>query len=284
MDIVGQLRCMACRGLVHVTDAVRVVQIDDYALGAREGYATVAEVVGRFDYWKCGLIDWRNLMLHLLLWCPVPMTINPTVREPTMAQLYEMKRDLGEIPLRRDEFDDVPLWFDGDVPAEQVEAIRDVLWAVVSNDANARGLIGESEVVNPTTLMLYLCTNHQRIRGVQLALCMSTPLSTEESSAITLDILHSVLHFSPCHAVACGVVDPYTVENLESLFTEARPRHIPRPREKEDDSMTLVSTLATPTLSFSDLCGMPIGRVVLNSIELFQRVSMLKDAKFEGVF
>ena len=243
--LVKALRAVAPTYVLYKEDFMQLVSASDYS-SAGPTVASLEAVFSRFDSQSCGAIDWREFIVHILLWCEPVVSARFgessshdaqfAIDGPSLVQLFEFRADIGSDLLRHDEFIDVPFFFEGSMSEERLEAYLEVLWDTF--------VVGDT--VDPNVLVLFLCADEQPLRGLQKAFAMGAPAG-DESCAVTLDAMYGIFHVKANSSSKMQMIDPYCRETLQSLYSSAS------------------------SLSFQDVCLMHVGRVLLNSSDMFQR-------------
>ena len=218
--------------------------------------ASPAAVFGRFDSAHGGAIDWREFIVHLLLWCE-PMSAAGTVGAnassafaasptrnpfyvdgPTLVQLFDLKADLGVAPLDRDQFMETELYFEVQMETPRLIACKQALWDTFAVDGT----------LDPNELVMFLCADEQPLRGVQKAFAMAADVG-DDVCALTVDMMYRMFHFSACNYAAFGIEDCYSYDELQVLFEQA----------------------GTDVVSFQDMCAIGMGRILLNNTVCFRK-------------
>jgi adenylate kinase family enzyme len=248
--LVKSLKAVAPDYVLYREDFLQLVRLADYQC-AGPTVAPLETVFSRFDSQSCGAIDWRELVVHILLWCeptaPTQFGDMAASQEggfgidgPSLVQLFEFRADIGSDPLRHDDFIDLPFFFESTMSEDRLQAYLEVLWETFS--------VGDT--LDPNVLVLFLCADEQPLRGLQKAFAMGAPAG-DESCAVTLDAMFSIFHVKANASSKMQMIDPYSRETLQSLFSAAQ------------------------TLSFQDVCQLHVGRVLLNSSDMFQRKTFM---------
>jgi hypothetical protein len=236
---------------IHIDDFVKIVSPQDWATGGGEP-ASAVSVFKRFDAVGGGAVDWRDFVVHLLFWSEplsgaagastgafAGQNRNPFhVEGPTLLQLFDLKTDLGTDPLTKEQFVEMELFFEVQMEPERLEAYKEALWSTFAKDGS----------LDPNEFVLFLCADDQPLRGVQKAFAMGAVVGDEVCSLDT-DMMYRVFHFSTCNSAAFETDDMYSHDELDKLYSAAR----------------------ADTLNFQDVCGIGMGRVLLNNTTAFRR-------------
>ena len=222
-SIIKLLKEVAPDYALHRDDFVRVFKIEDYACAAPQ-VVPLSTLFDRFDILRSGVIDWREVIVHLLLWCEPEVSAvdaasvgsafgisaalrNPWhVEGPTYVQLLDSKAEFGQENITPDDFDEIPLFFEEAMSSEErAHNYRSVLWATFAN---------AEDRVDPTTMLLFWCPDAQPLRGVQKAFGIASKPLADRDEALTLESLSRVFHHTKSCASAVGMQDPYDQESL----------------------------------------------------------------------
>lgn len=248
MHLIRDFRIVAPHYDIYKQDFVLLVHPTDYCNSIQTEALPVATIFDRFDLDRCGAIDWRDFIVHLLFWCePVnnDALFTSTRREqygidgPSLTQLFDMRADIGSEPLTHDEFIDTPFFFDADMEESRMMAYLDILWETFNVDGS----------VHPDTFLTFLCPDPQPLRGVQKAFVIAAAPG-DESCAVKLDALDAVFHVSATCPRKMFKYDAHSLESLAGLFLDG-----------------------AETIVFGDACKTHVGRVLFNSTKTFARKS-----------
>nr|CCC51741.1 conserved hypothetical protein, fragment [Trypanosoma vivax Y486] len=235
---------------VRSTEFLRIVRSDDYAGAATGGtrLKTPAEVFAAFDPQNCGLIDWREFVLHLLLWCAaVPEKLkvetgdNFYLGECSIAELLETRAALGLTAVNKETFQTAPFFFTERVSKERLASYIDALWMTFS---------GEDGMLDPVPLLAMMCADRQPVRGVQKVF---HTLSPSMDGALTPSSMDRAFHVHATNPCRMCLPDVFSAENLEILYGGEN------------------------ALRFDSVCELVMGRYMLNSTQAFLRKSFVVD-------
>ncbi|EPY22070.1 hypothetical protein STCU_08364 [Strigomonas culicis] len=249
MDLIHLFWTVAPDYALCRADFLHLVQQSDFGGAAAPNMTlfSVEQLFTAFDVHRKGIIDWRELVVHLLFFCVSTSQAGAAtsafyVPEVTVPQLLETRENLGWDPLTDTDFFDIPFYFDQCMSNERLEAYTKALWATFAH--RTTGLL------NPSELLWFLCADAQPLRGVQKAFHLfSLP---EAPGRLTLEQLFSVFHMKATNTV--GDADPFTRANLQRLFED---------RE---------------TISFNEMCSLVLGRKMLNCASMLRRKRFVTDA------
>nr|CCC93914.1 unnamed protein product [Trypanosoma congolense IL3000] len=249
--IVETLRTVAPDCTVAITEFSHIVRVEDYA-GAQMGgvrLKTKREVFDSFDPYGCGFIDWREFVLHLMLWCTaVPNTAekdntdNYYIRECSIEELLETKAAMGVAPVGKEAFLSTPFFFFAkDVQGDRLKAYAHALWLTFSDDAGT---------LNPMPLLAMMCADRQPVRGAQKAFAM---FSSSQDGLLTQAEMNDAFHMLATNPRSMCLPDAFSGENIDALYHGEK------------------------ALSFTSVCDMVMGRSMLNSSKAFLRKSFVVD-------
>ncbi|ORC85527.1 cpc1/kpl2 [Trypanosoma theileri] len=280
IDMIHAFQSVAPDYALSHTEYLQIVRPTDYSGAAtkNERLKTQEEVFASFDPLNSGVIDWREFVIHLLLWCaPVPEVTSTAKKETTttvakkkeeeeeqekeeeeeedtrkvenyyipecsVTHLLETRADLGLEAITRDVFFDIPFFFDKYLSDERLESYVRLLWMTFA---------GDKEFLDPMPLLAMLCIDRQPIRGAQKAFYV---LSTAQSGTLTIEDIDRAFHVQVNNARNMCLPDVFSKENIATLYDGA------------------------PSLSFQSVCERAMGRNMLNSTEAFRRKSFTTDA------
>ncbi|CCW63209.1 unnamed protein product [Phytomonas sp. EM1] len=243
-------------------DFMRFVREEDYdsvprslssprsaGTSVRQTKSTLA-LFQEFDVHQAGVIDWREFIVHLLFWCKPPTSKSVAgvffIPDATIEELRDSKQALGDEPLDKDAFHEKTLFFAKYLPKDRLEVYMEALWLTFRDE--------QTQTLVPITLLLFLCADVQRIRGAQKAICVSAQMPAETHElAVTQSELERAFHILSTNPQALSLYDPFSTRNIELLFA---------------------SQVGAPTaISFRQMCGCLMGRMMLNSSSAFHRKS-----------
>ncbi|RNF13665.1 cpc1/kpl2 [Trypanosoma conorhini] len=256
VDIIVAFRSVAPGYAVGRTEFFHIVRPGDYAgaivrdLGRLK---TQGEVFAAFDPLDCGFIDWREFVLHLLLWCaPAPEVASDAdadadadaeknfyITECSVAQLLETRANLGLEAVTEEDFYDVPFFFDNCLADDRLEAYVRALWMTFSTPDG---------LLDPLPLLMFLCIDRQPIRGVQKAFYV---LSQNGDGTLTPEELDFAFHVQVTNPRNMCLLDVFSPENIATLYD------------------------GEPSLAFQSISTRVIGRTMLNNTEAFHRKCFL---------
>ncbi|RHW69481.1 hypothetical protein DPX39_100087300 [Trypanosoma brucei equiperdum] len=228
-----------------------IVQPDDYA-GAQTRSVrlkTRREVFESFDPHGCGYIDWREFVLHLMLWCEaVPdMTRrdepnNYYIRECSIEELLETKTALlGAQEVDEETFSKVPFYFAKDLSDDRLGAYMQALWLTFADDDGK---------LCPTPLLAMMCADRQPVRGAQKAFAV---FPSAQDGLLTPWEIDCVSHMLATNPRNMCLPDVFSKENIDILYHGER------------------------ALSFDSVCELVMGRSMLNSTKAFLRKTFAID-------
>eukprot|EP00758_Cryptobia_borreli_P007908 Tbor_TRINITY_DN5340_c0_g1::TRINITY_DN5340_c0_g1_i1::g.4439::m.4439 len=253
-NIIQLFKVCAPKYRLHREDFIRIVRQKDYTT---KGCATcdVGQLFDRFDEWKTCVIDWREFIIHIMFWCEPPLSdageetafgsnVNHYFTDgPELLQLFDFRSDLGGSIIDRETFSDAIFFFEENMPTERLNSYLSILWETFSVNG----------MLNPDTLVLFLCADEQPVRGMQKAFAMASP-PADEPCALSPTLLDRVFHFSATNPRSLGVWSPFYKATLDMIFDLCQ----------------------TTEISFQDLCATHVGRVLLNNAKCYRKKSFLK--------
>lgn len=295
MELIEAFRVMAPDYQLARADFVMQVSAEDCGGGGGDAAAEAdADWVGRvfdcFDEEGTGVVDFREVVVHLLFYTAAPpasphtrrgsrlsssllttttAAMNHTMRsratgsgvlgELTLPELRAMRRALGEQPLTCDAFDTMSLPLSAHLTRERWAVYRCILWAALHEPATGR--------LDPWVLLYFMCSDVQPVRGVQKAFVALARVEERRvgegagdadvsDASLTLSEMDRVFHTSAVNARALGRYDPFARSNLRLvLHAEGAAR-----QDEEDVRIT-----------FAELCSNVVGRKLINSATMFRR-------------
>lgn len=271
LSLIETFRRVAPRYQLSWEEFERSITPEDYAAAAMPSSTAAAiaeinapptlktprEVFHTFDRADTGVLDWRELVVHLLLWCcPPPALARPQqpppaaslyIPEMTLEQLFQTRDDIGLEPLKEDVFRDLPFFFDEALGDERLEAFTGVLWLTFSDV--------KTSLLDPYALLWFLCADPQPVRGAQKAFYVFSPAT--DPGRLTLPEMDRLLHVKANNARAVAAPDMCSKPNLRLLFGDAE------------------------TLTFDDVSSCALGRKLLNGIDVFQRKRFIVEPLIE---
>lgn len=266
LELIGCFRCVAPDYQLSRLDFLVLVREGDYAEAVATRLDTThmvtkscEELFHAFDPHRCGFLDWRELVVHLLLWVVPAPAANQSpsaassaqksqraapagLPEMTLQDLVDTRRDLGYDPLTEEHFFDLPFFYDRHLDDLRLEAYTRVLWCTFCDP--------KTNTVDPFVLLGFLCADPQPVRGAQKAFQLLSP--PEAGGRLTLEEMDVLCHLKATNARAMNQADPCSKVTLRLLFG------------------------AATTVSFEDVCLSPIGRKMLNHADLFRRRTFVK--------
>nr|CAJ2482590.1 unnamed protein product [Leishmania braziliensis] len=256
LELVQQLRCVAPDYQLSRFDFLLLVEGSDYAEAAAVGLdaahmvKTREELFSTFDPQCTGFVDWRDVVVHLLFWVrpptaattPAAATAQNEIRDISLQDLLDTRANLGVCGLSKEQFFDMSFFFDRYLDDALVEAYTHILWCTFHDATN--------HILQPYTLLGFLCADPQPIRGVQKAFRILSAPNAE--GRISLEEMDSLCHLKATSERRMAQLDPCCRMNLRLLFGTAA------------------------TCSFEDVCASPIGRKMLNHADLFRRRQFFK--------
>jgi len=283
--IVELLKAIAPKYVIPLDDFTRIVTPEDWNTQPGVPPAPPEEVFRRFDLIGCGYIDWREFIVHLLLWSeplvnprsrhgsPAPAetsgvgpfegtadgAFGPTIDRnpfhvdgPNLVQLFDLRSFLGSEPLDYEQFTASEFYFELQMDQQRAANYKDVLWETFAVE----------ERVDPNAMVVFFCADEQPLRGCQKAFAMGAPVG-DEAFSLTLEALYGLLHFSACNEAAFGMEEMYSIEDLEALFAQNRAAHAASGADADAAS--------GETVTFQELCLIGSGRILLNNTNIFRR-------------
>ncbi|RNF09580.1 cpc1/kpl2 [Trypanosoma rangeli] len=252
VDIIIAFRSVAPDYALGRTEFFYIVRPDDYAGATARNLGrlkTPDELFAAFDPLGCGFIDWREFVVHLLLWCaPVPevgsdvdVKNNFYIPECSITELLEIRTDLGPEAVTAEVFYDIPFFFDNYMADDRLEAYVRALWMTFSA---ADGLL------DPMPLLVFLCIDRQPIRGTQKAFYV---LSQNGDGVLTSEELDFAFHVRVTNPRNMCLSDVFSPENIATLY---------------DGELSL---------AFQSVGARVIGRTMLNHTDAFHRKSFLEN-------
>eukprot|EP00796_Vickermania_ingenoplastis_P006626 gene6626-4746_t len=240
MEIIQHFRCAAPQFRLCRDSFTTTLTDDDYAGAAKEGEFILGtqEVFRLFDPMNTGAMDWRELIVHLLLWCCPPAAKGEASRyipEVTVSELQKMKSHLGTGQVTEDQFTECPFFFDKYLKADRREVYVRALWYTF--------LRPRANTIDAFELLCFFCIDPQPIRGVQKAFC----LFSDRGDMLTMGVLERILHVRATNARAMALVDPFSKPNLYILMG------------KRD------------LIAFKDACASAMGRCLFNKFDFMMR-------------
>lgn len=242
LHIIHQFRCAAPSYQLCRDNFMTILTDEDYAGAAREGQYLLSlnEVFREFDPLQIGVIDWREVVLHLLFWCFRPVQKGETsslfIPELTVAELLQMKQHLGSAPVTEEQLLECPFFFDKYLKTERREAYVRALWYTFSRS-------GES-TIDPFDILCFLCVDNQPIRGMQQAFLLFTE---RPDHRVPMSVLERILHTRATNARAMCINDPFCKQNLYLLLGNKN------------------------VISFNEMCSCAMGRYLLNQVDFMKR-------------
>ncbi|KEG14280.1 cpc1/kpl2 [Trypanosoma grayi] len=259
-DMIRVFRVAAPDYALSHAEFFNIVSPTDYAGAATKHgqLKTLQEVFDAFDPHSCGFIDWREFVVHLLLWCaPVPEIASSTTKveedtasgvenyyiaECSVTHLLETRADLGMEMVTEEVFYDVPFFFDKCLRDDRLEAYVRALWMTFAADDGH---------LDPLPLLALLCVDRQPVRGAQKAFYV---LSRSQEGSLTPVEMDKAFHVRVTNPRNMCLPDVFSQENIAALYDGA------------------------PLLSFKSVCERVMGRNMLNNTEAFRRKSFITDA------
>lgn len=190
-----------------------------------------------FDVFDCGSIDWREFMVSSLLW-------RPSLPCPSLAELLALREACRQCVagdpaqrLTRAQCLGLPFWFSADRRTEEwVGALWEIFHTTVA---------GEPGLHFPT-MLLFLSSDPQVVRGVQKGFLMLS----EADGRLSSELLHELFHFNDA---APDAQAPFCREAIDGVF----------------QAVSSAAGVPVPRISFTDMCGTHLGRVIVNSAKMF---------------
>ncbi|KAG5490846.1 hypothetical protein JKF63_00968 [Porcisia hertigi] len=257
LELVQHFRCVAPDYQLSRFDFLLLVTDQDYTEAAAIGLdaahmvvKTREELFDTFDPQHTGFVDWREVVVHLLFWVtPVSAAATPAVvtaqrgaREFLLQDLLDTRASLGVCGLTEEQFLKVPRFIDRYLDSALAEAYTRILWSTFHDPTN--------QVIQPHTLLGFLCADAQPIRGFQKAFYIFSAPGAE--GRVSFDEMDALCHLKATNARLMGQADPCRKMNLRLLFDTALK------------------------CTFEDVCASPIGRKMLNQADLFHRRQFVK--------
>ncbi|PWV08315.1 hypothetical protein C3747_91g65 [Trypanosoma cruzi] len=252
VEIILAFRSVAPGYTLGRAEFFNIVRPDDYAGATASNLGrlkTQEEVFTSFDSLGCGFIDWREFVVHLLLWCaPAPEVgsdedaeNNFYFPEFSVENLLETRTELGLEAVTEDVFYDVPFFFDDCLNDDRLEAYVRALWMTFST---------EEGLLEPLALLAFFCSDRQPIRGAQKAFYV---FSREQDGKLTPEELDFAFHVQATNPRDMRFLDAFSPENIAMLY----------------DGESL--------LAFQSVCERVIGRTMLNNTKAYQRKLFITD-------
>lgn len=270
-DIIGRFQCAAPQYQLCRDTFATTIQVEDYSGAMKEGQSALdaAEVFNQFDPLNTGVMDWREIIMHLLFWCCTQDRRNPnafahaivggsaaaldntltlisTVRslyvpEATVDELTAMKKYLlscGKNGVTEDQFRECPFPFDSHLQADRREVFIRALWLTFANVT--------TKLLDPFSLMCFFCIDLQPVRGAQKSFILLSDFA--RGAKISKVTLERILHIRATNHRAVALMDPFSKVNLSLLFG---PKKV--------------------AISFKEMCSCAIGRHMLNQFDFMKR-------------
>ena len=297
MDVIRLLKRVSPNYVIQLADFKRVVRDGDLAFG--NGHAlSVDEAFARFDIFKADAIDWREFIVHLLLWAePLMGNIWPGhfdpnasgpfsdasasgrnpfyVDGPSLIQLYDVRDVLGTDYLDRDAFLSCDFFFESQMNDTRAQAYKELLWecfvqpydpqrpaGTISPSAGSRSAVGSPQPVNPAT-----ASSQQQIfvvdpNALAMFLCADEQPLRGVQKAFAMSAEWGDETFSLSQNRLFGLFH----------FNAASKTALGLQDEYGRDELEVLFTPGGPeALSFQDVCSSLAGRVMLNACRLFAR-------------
>lgn len=269
-DIIARFQCSAPQYQLCRDTFVSTIQVEDYGATTKDGEYVLdpVEVFSRFDPLNTGVMDWREMIMHLLFWCCTPerkksnaschlagvagdplnntLTLSSATRhlsipEATMDELLSMKKYLfscGKSGVTEDQFRECPFPFDSYLQADRREVYIRALWLTFAN--------ATSKLLDPFALMCFFCIDLQPVRGAQKAFTVLSDFA--RGAKISRAGLERILHIRATNPRAVALIDPFSKVHLSLLLG---PKKI--------------------AISLKEMCNCAIGRHMLNQFDFMKR-------------
>lgn len=256
MEIISAFRSVAPDYALSRTEFFYIVRPADYA-GAGVSNAgclkTQEEVFVAFDSLGCGLMDWREFVVHLLLCCaPAPEVVSSSpsstaaesfyIPDCTLEDLLETRSNLGLEKITKDVFCGVSFFFNKHLTDSRLGAYLDALWMTFE---------AEGGLLDPLTLLVFLCADRQPARGVQKVFYAA---SRSGDGLLTPEEMDLIFHLHVTNPRNMCQPDVFSPENIALLYNGAS------------------------SLTFWSACERVMGRNMFNNIRTFYRKSFITSA------